>query len=395
MKNKMNKKALTGAESAAEAMKQINPDVVPAYPITPQTEVMHAFAKFVADKKVDSEMILVESEHSAMSAAIGASAAGARVMTATSSNGLAYMHEVVYIAASSRLPIVMTVVNRALSGPINIHCDHSDTMAERDSGWIQIYCENNQEVYETIFLALKLSENEKVMLPTMVCMDGFITSHCVEGVEILPDEPIKKFIGEHKPFYPLLDTAKPITFGPLDFYDYYFEHKRQQSEAMNVVRQIFPKIASELSKITGNEYSFVEKYKTEDADNIIVIMSSSAGTTREVVDELRKKGKKVGLLRIRLYRPFPFYEVGEALKNAKTVAILDRAESFGAVGGPLFNEVRSAITDFKLKPKTTNYIFGLGGREYTKEHAKKVFNDLEEYETKDITELVKYLGVRE
>lgn len=391
----MVKKALTGAESAAEAMKQINPDVVPAYPITPQTEIMHQFTKFVADKKVDTEMILVESEHSAMSAAIGASAAGARVMTATASNGLAYMHEVVYIAASSRLPIIMTVVNRALSGPINIHCDHSDTMAERDSGWIQIYCENNQEAYDTVFLALKLAEHEKIRLPAMVCMDGFITSHSVEGIELIPDEPIKKFIGEHVPIYPLLDTTKPITFGPLDFYDYYFEHKRQQSEAINNVRLVFPKIAEELSKITGRNYDFIEKYKSEDADYLIIIMSSSAGTTKDVVDELRKEGKKVGLIKIRMYRPFPFYEVGEAIKNAKAVAILDRAESFGAVGGPLFNEVRSTITDFKIKPKTVNYVFGLGGREYTKDHAKKVYADLEQIRTKDVTDLVTYLGVRD
>lgn len=393
--NNQEKKALTGAESVAEAMKQINPDVVPAYPITPQTDIMHTFAKFVADGKVNSEMILVESEHSAMSAAVGAAAAGARVMTATASNGLALMHEIVYIAASSRLPIVMAVANRALSGPINIHCDHSDTMAERDSGWLQIYCENNQEAYDTTLLAVRLAEHKDVRLPVMVCMDGFITSHNIEGVEILDDKDVKDFVGELKMDYPLLNTEKPITFGPLDFYDYYFEHKRQQSEGINNARNAFPKIAKELSAITGRDYDFIEEYKSSDAEFIVVIMSSSAGTTKDVVDDLRAKGIKAGLVKIRMYRPFPFFEVGEAIKNAKVVAILDRTESFGAVGGPLFNEVRSAITDMKKKPKTINYVFGLGGREYNKSLANKVFEEIQGYEDKDVKELVHYLGVRD
>ncbi len=388
-------KAMTGAESVAEAMKQINPDVVPAYPITPQTDIMHTFAKFVADGKVESEMILVESEHSAMSAAVGAAAAGGRVMTATAANGLALMHEIVYIAASSRLPIVMAVANRALSGPINIHCDHSDTMAERDSGWIQIYCENNQEAYDTTMLAVKLGEHKDVRLPVMVCMDGFITSHCIEGVEILDDSKVKNFVGESKTQYPLLNTEKPITFGPLDFYDYYFEHKRQQSEGINNVRKVFPQIAGELTKITGREYDFIERYKSDDADFVAIVMSSSAGTTKEIVDELRAEGIKAGLVKIRMYRPFPFYDIGEAIKNAKVAAILDRTESFGAVGGPLFNEVRSAIADFKRKPKTVNYVFGLGGREYNKALAKKVFDDIQNYETNEVKELVHYLGVRD
>lgn len=389
------KKALTGAQSVAEAMRQINPDVVPAYPITPQTDIMHTFAKFAADDKVDTELITVESEHSAMSAAVGASAAGARVMTATASNGLALMHEIVYIAASTRLPIVMGIANRALSGPINIHCDHSDSMAERDSGWIQIYCENNQEAYDTIILALKLAEHKDIKLPAMVCMDGFITSHCVEGVELLPDTAVKKFIGSYKASYPLLDTKNPVTVGPLDFYDYYFEHKRQQSEAMNNVRDLFPKIAKDLSRLTKRSYDFIEKYKTDDADFIVIVMSSSAGTAKDVVDELRNKGKKAGLVKIRMYRPFPFYQISEAIKNAKVVAVLDRTESFGAVGGPLFNEIRSSIADLDKKPKTVNYVYGLGGREFNLDSARRIFSQIMSYENKKIPELVKYLGVRE
>lgn len=393
--NKNNKKAFTGAESVAEAMRQINPDVVPAYPITPQTDIMHTYAKFIADGLVDSEMIRVESEHSAMSAAVGASSAGARVMTATASNGLALMHEIVYIAASTRLPIVMGVVNRALSGPINIHCDHSDSMAERDSGWVQIYCENNQEAYDTVIMAMKLAENKNVRLPVMVCLDGFITSHCVEGIETIDDKNVKRFVGKHLATYPLLDTKNPVTYGPLDFYDYYFEHKRQQSEAMTHVRNIFPKIAKDFKKLSGRDYHFIEEYKSKDADYIIIVMSSSAGTTKEVVDKLRLQGKKVGLVKIRMFRPFPFYQVQQAIKNAKVVAILDRSESFGAVGGALFNEVRSAIADLDKKPKTAGYVYGLGGREYTPIMAEEVFNEIESYANKDIKELIRYLGVRE
>lgn len=395
MNNKIIKVPLTGAESVAEAMRQINPDVVAVYPITPQTGIMHQFAAYVNDGKVDTEMMRVESEHSAMSATVGASAAGARAMTATSSNGLALMHEIVYIAASTRLPIVMPVVNRALSGPINIHCDHSDTMAERDSGWIQIYCETNQEAYETTLLALRLAEHKDILLPVMVCQDGFITSHGIEGVIIHDDKKIRKFLGEYKPEHPLLDTNNPITVGPLDLHNYYFEHKRQQSEAIHNVRKVFPSIAAEFTKITGNKYDFIEKYKTDDADEIIIIMSSSAGTTKDVVDTLREQGRKVGVLKIRMYRPFPMGEVRDAIKHAKSVAVLDRAESFGAVGGPIFNEVRSALFDELVKPKIVNYVFGLGGRSYTPELATQVFNEIKDLKQGYEHNLVSYLGVRE
>lgn len=396
----MNKKKmipLSGAQSVAHAMRQINPEVVAVYPITPQTGIMHQFASFVNDGDVDTEMIRVESEHSAMSATLGASAAGVRAMTATSANGLALMHEIVYIAASTRLPIVMPIVNRALSGPINIHCDHSDTMAERDSGWIQIYCENNQEVYETTLLALRLAEHKDVLLPVMVCQDGFITSHSVEGVNLIDDKVVKKFLGTYKPKHALLDTNNPITIGPLDFHNYYFEHKRQQSEAMNNVRKVFPSIAKEFSKITGNTYDFIEKYKSDDAEEIIVVMSSSAGTTKDVVDELRSQGRKVGLVRIRIFRPFPMAEIRDALKNAKIVTVLDRSESFGAVGGPIFQEVRSALYDTSNKPRIINHIYGLGGRSYTPESAKQVYDELKKEKTsKDYKHnLIRYLGVRE
>ncbi len=384
-----NKKPLTGAEAASLAMKQINPDIVAAYPITPQTDIMHSFSQYVADGKVDTELIRVESEHSAMSACVGASAAGARVMTASSSQGIALMHEIIYIASSTRLPIVMNVVNRALSGPINIHCDHSDTMAERDSGWIQLYCETAQEVYDLTILALKIAEQKDILLPTMVCQDGFITSHAVEPVKTLDDKKIKKFIKEYKPESPLLDVNNPISIGPIDFYDYYFEHKRQQVDAMEKTRKFYPKIAKEFKKISGKYYDIVEEYKLKDADYVIVVMSSTAGTTKEVIDELRKQGKKVGLLRIRMFRPFPEEVIVKKLKGKKAVAVLDRAASFGAEA-PLFSEVRAAFYEEKNKPKMFSYVFGLGGRETRPNMIEKVFNEIEKGKAKKEN----YLGVR-
>ena len=388
-------RGLTGSEASAEAMRQINPDVAPVYPITPQTPVMHSFSQYIADGEVDTELIRVESEHSAMSAAVGASAAGARVMTATSANGLALMHEIVYIAASSRLPMVMTVVNRALSGPINIHCDHSDTMAERDSGWLQIYCANAQEVYDMTIAAMRIGEHKDVRLPVMVCQDGFITSHGVENVEILENSAVKMFVGEHEPHYPLLDTEKPVTYGPLDLFDYYFEHKRQQSEAMMHSRKVIKEVFAELSKLTGREYSVCERYMMDDADHVIMVMSSTADTVKDVVDRMRADGEKVGLLKLNVFRPFPVGEVIDALTGKKTVAVMDRSESFGAMGAAIFNEVRSAMFEVQHKPKIVNYIYGLGGRDCDDEDIIRVFNELKELKDHHDYDKVRYLGVRE
>ncbi len=384
--------ALTGSEALSQAMRQIDPQVVPAYPITPQTPVMHAYAKFHADGDVTGELIRVESEHSAMSAAVGASAAGARVMTATSANGLALMWEVIYIAASMRCPIVMGIVNRALSGPINIHCDHSDSMGARDSGWMQIYAENNQEAYENAIFAIKFAE--KVRIPMMTCQDGFITSHSVEPVTLFDDSAVKEYIGEHKARYPLLDVDNPITQGPLDLFDYYFEHKRKQSEDMFVARSVFKELASEFKEKFGKVMEEIELYNMDDADYAIIALSSTCGTAKEVVDKMRKEGKKVGLLKIRLFRPFPSYEIKQALKDVKFVAVLDRSESFGATGGPLFHEIRSAVYGSN-PPEIVNYIYGLGGREIDMDMIEAVYGELMSYENSDITEYVKYLGVRE
>ncbi|MEJ5229807.1 MAG: pyruvate synthase subunit PorA [Pseudothermotoga sp.] len=389
---KTHREAITGAQAAAYAMKQIEPDVVAAYPITPQTPIVEYFAKYVADGAVRTEMIPVESEHSAMSAVVGAAAAGARAMTATSANGLALMHEIVYIAASLRLPVVMPVVNRALSGPINIHCDHSDTMAERDSGWIQLFCEDAQEVYDLTIMAVRLAEHEQVRLPVMVNQDGFIISHGVEPVELLPDEVVKKFVGQLKPLYPLLDTDHPVTYGPLDLYDYYFEHKRQQIEAMKNVPKVFSEIAEEFYKISGRKYNFVEPYRMDDAQYVMIALGSTNGTIKYVVDQLREEGKKVGLLKIWMFRPFPKAEVQRYLTGRKAVVVLDRSASFGAEA-PLYETIKSALYEAASRPLIGSFVYGLGGRDINPELVRYAFEKAMKHEL--VADQEFYLGLRE
>nr|MBU1328465.1 pyruvate ferredoxin oxidoreductase [Candidatus Omnitrophota bacterium] len=393
---KSKKIPLTGDQAVATAMKQIDPDVVAAYPITPQTEIVMYFSNYVANGQVSTELIPVESEHSAMSACVGASAAGARTMTATSANGLALMWEIVYIAASLRLPIIMPVVNRALSGPINIHCDHSDTMGARDSGWIQIYCESGQEAYENTILAVRIAEHKDILLPVMICQDGFITSHAVEGVQLFEDNKVKEFVGEYKAAHPLLDVENPVTYGPLDLQDYYFEHKRQQSESMRGALKIIPGLFKEFEKTFGTKYDFIDTYKLEDADIAIIALSSTAGTSRGVIDELRGQGIKAGLLRPRVFRPFPREKIIDALKNVKAVAVLDRAESFSAEGGPLYTEIKAVLYNSDIKPLVTNYIYGLGGRDIFPDDIKKVYSDLSAaLKNKKVSNPINYLGSRE
>jgi pyruvate ferredoxin oxidoreductase alpha subunit len=387
--------SLSGADAAGEAMMQIGPHVVPAYPITPQTPIMHKFAQFISDGLVKTELITVESEHSAMSAAVGAAAAGARTMTATSSQGLALMIEIVYIASSLRLPIVMSVVNRALSGPINIHCDHSDSMMARDSSWIQIYSEDPQEVYDNTIIAVKLAEDMKVRLPVMVCQDGFITSHEVTRVDVLEDNEVSNFVGEYRATHPLLDVDHPVTWGAIDMFDYYFEHKRQQSEAMTYVFDTFNRVAEDYSRLSGRKASIIEPYRLEDAEIAIICLNSSAGSVRFIVDEMRKIGIKAGLLKIRMFRPFPKQQIGSALKNVNAFAVLDRAETFSLQGGPLFTDVRAALFSMNERPKGVNYIYGLGGRDLTLDHIRKVFDDLTRIETQTDYDYIRYLGVRE
>lgn len=388
--------AYTGNEAVAQAMKQIHPDVVAAYPITPQTEIVQIFSTFVADGLVDTEFVTVESEHSAMSATVGAAAAGARAMTCTSSQGLALMYEVVYIAASLRLPIVMPVVNRALSGPINIHCDHSDSMGARDSGWIQIFSENAQEAYDNVLQAVRIAEHKDVLLPVMVMMDGFIISHALENVTFLDDETVRSFIGEYRPDYHLLDPDRPITVGAFDLFDYYFEHKRQQAEAMRLAKPVILQVGQEYGRLSGRSYGLFEGYRLEDAELAVVVLGSTAGTAKAVVDGLRRKGVKAGLLKLRIFRPFPREELARALRHVRALAVLDRSDSFGGVGGPLFAEVRAALYDLPERIPTVNYIYGLGGRDIDLEMIERVYSDLAELaRTGQPREPVSYLGVRE
>lgn len=388
--------AMDGNTVTAEAMRQINPDVIAAYPITPQTSTVQTFSQFVADGEVDTEFIRVESEHSAMAACIGASAAGGRVMTATAANGLALMWEMVYIAASNRAPIVMPVVNRALSGPINIHCDHSDSMGARDAGWVQLYGENPQEAYDNAIQAVRIAEHEDVLLPVMSMYDGFITSHGLERVQIEDDEAVRDFIGPFTAREPLLDVDHPVTYGPLDFYDFYMEHKRQQVDAMEHAKRVIPKVAAEFEKRFGRRYGFFEEYQLDDAELAIVVLSSTAGTAKSVVDTLRAQGLKVGLLKPRVFRPFPAEELADALRDKAVVGVMDRSASFGALGGPLFMELSSAFKIHDVQAKMVDYIFGLGGRDTTPPQIESVFQDLTDIaETGKIKQLVTYLGVRE
>ena len=387
---------LSGNEAVATAMKQINPDVVAAFPITPSTEIPQYFSTFVSNGQVDTEFVAVESEHSAMSACIGAEAAGARAMTATSANGLSLMWEMIYIASSLRLPIVLSLVNRAVSGPLNIHNDHSDAMGVRDSGWIMLFSENNQEAYDNTIMAHRIAEHKDVQLPLMICQDGFITSHSIENIELIEDDKVKEFVGEYHPEHYLLNKKEPIAVGPLDLQAYLFEHKFQQAEAMRNAKQVILDVSKDFEKMTGRHYSLFEEYNMEDAEIAIVCMNSTAGTTKFVVDKFRAQGIKAGLLKIRVYRPFPGEEIAKALEHVKAVAVLDKSDSLNAIGGALFEDVVSSLYVNKKNIPVVNYIYGIGGRDTKSDDIEKVFNDLQEI-VKDngkIDNPYRYLGLR-
>lgn len=386
--------SLSGNEAVAIAMSQIDPDVVAAFPITPSTEIPQYFSQYVNNGQVHTEFVPVESEHSAMSACIGASAAGGRVMTATSSNGLALMWEMLYIASSMRLPVVLAVVNRAVSGPININCDHSDSMGAMNSGWIQLYSESAQEAYDNFIQAVRIGENKNVKLPVMVCLDGFITSHAVEDMSILGKEDVQKFVGEYAAEYPLLGD-KPVTMGAVGLAPYHFEVKRLQVEGMRNAKKVIDEVAYEYEKLTGRKYGFFEEYMMDDAEIAVVVMGSTAGTCKVVVNDLRAKGIKAGLIKLRTYRPFPAEEIAAALKNVKAVAILDRVESYSTAGGPMFAEVRSALYGNADGKIATSYIYGLGGRDVTTYQLEKVYSDLLGAVSTGKAEIYNYLGVRE
>ena len=386
---------LSGNEAAAIAMKQINPDVVAAFPITPSTEIPQYFSTFVSNGTVDTEFVAVESEHSAMSACVGAEAAGARAMTATSANGLSYMWEMIYIASSLRLPIVMSLVNRAVSGPLNIHNDHSDAMGVRDAGWIMLFSENNQEAYDNLIMAHRIAENKDVLLPLMVCQDGFITSHSIENIELIKDDKVKGFVGTYKPEHYLLNDKEPIAVGPLDVQSYLFEHKYQQAEAMRNAKKVILEVAKDFEKMTGRKYSFFEEYKMDDAEIAVVCMNSTAGTTKTVVDELREKGIKAGMIKVRVFRPFPAEEIAEALGNLKAVAIMDKADSLNAMGGALYEDVISSMYTAKKQVPAVSYVYGIGGRDTTSNNIHEVFDYLAQVaKTGEIDNPYRYVGLR-
>lgn len=387
--------AVSGNEAVANALRQVNPDVCAAFPITPSTEIMQRFTSFVSDGRVDTEVVLTESEHSSMSACIGASAGGGRVITTTSSQGLALMWEMLFIAAGTRLPIVMPLVNRALSAPINIHGDHSDGMGARDTGWIQLWSEDGQEAYDNTVQAFRIAEHPEVRLPAMVCLDGFIISHSIGRVAYLEDEEVKKFVGDYAPLNPLLDPAHPVTYGQLILSDFYIEYKRAQHEVMTKVGKVVLDVAADFEKISGRRYGLFEAYRLEDADIALVILNSAAGTAKDVVDEFREKGIRAGLLKPRLFRPFPHREVADALKNVRALCVMDRADSFGSFG-PLYMEVAAAMMTNERKPVLINKIYGLGGRDFLPGHAELVLSELADIAKGGKVKTFKeYIGVKE
>ncbi|MFH1546057.1 MAG: pyruvate ferredoxin oxidoreductase [Patescibacteria group bacterium] len=381
--NKKNR-VLSGNEAIAEAMRQINPDVVAAYPITPSTAIPEKFSEFVANGEVATEFVPVESEHSAMSACIGAAACGARAMTATASQGLALMHEVLLNASGMRLPIVLANANRALSAPLSIHGDHSDAMSERDSGWIQFFADSPQEAYDLMLQSFPIAENKSVRLPVMVCFDGFETSHLATNVEILSDATAREFVREVEAADSLFDFENPKTFGAYTSPDYFFEVKRGQFEAFETARKIIREIGKKFAQISDRDFSSpIEKFKTDDAKIILVVLGSAAGAVKSAVQKLRAGGQKVGLVRVRTFRPFPAEEILAAVGNAEKIGILDRSMPNGAIGGVLFNEVNSAIHSANCQPAcrqarlpTANWIYGIGQRQFNPAHAEEIFKQL-------------------
>lgn len=396
MSEKAIKERMSGNEAVAYAIRQVEPDVMPAFPITPSTEIPQMVSTYIANGQMDTDFIPVESEHSAMSAAIGSEAAGARTMTATSSAGLALMWEELLLAASNRLPIVLTLVNRTLSGPININCDHSDGMGARDTGWIQIYAEDNQEAYDNYIQAFPIAEDARVHLPVMVCQDGFITSHAVMNISLLEDKPVKDFVGTYEPEEYMLNADHPVSVGPYAVSNYEMEAKRAQEAAMERAKDVILEVGKRFGEMSGRSYGLFEEYRTEDADYIMLIMGSAAGTAKQAVDEMREDGRKVGVLKLRVFRPFPEKEIAEAVKNCRALAIMDRCESYNGNCGPLGSEVTAGLYRNRVMIHAVSYIYGLGGRDFTTDDVKGVFDELEAVEAGKIAEPQhKYIGLRE
>lgn len=389
------KERMSGNEAVSYAIKQVNPDVMPAFPITPSTEIPQLVSTYIANGEMDTEFIPVESEHSSMSATIGAEAAGARSLTATSSAGLALMWEELLLAASNRMPCALTLVNRTLSGPININCDHSDGMGARDTGWIQIYAESNQEVYDNFIQAYPIAEDPRVHLPIMICQDGFITSHAVMNINLLEDKEVKDFVGEYHPEEYLLNPGKPISVGPYSVTNYAMEAKMNQEIALENSKEVILEVAKKFEALSGRSYGLFEEYKTEDADYIMLLIGSAAGTAKQAADDLRAKGIKAGIIKLRVFRPFPADELAHALRNCKAVAIMDRTESYNGNGGPLGSEVTAGLYRNKVMIQAVNYIYGLAGRDFTVEDVYDIFQELQDaVENGREVKQYQYVGLR-
>ncbi|BDZ72206.1 pyruvate synthase subunit PorA [Methanobacterium petrolearium] len=378
----MVKKVFTANRSVAEAVKLAKPEVVPVYPITPQTTISEYLAQFVADGDLKAEYIRVESEHSAISAALGASGAGVRVFSATSSQGLALMHEILFAAAGMRSPIVLVDANRALSAPLSIWNDQQDTISERDSGWLQIYAENAQEALDAVLIAYRVAEDREVLLPCMVCIDGYFLTHTVEPLDVPSQEEVDRFLPPYKP-YAFLDPETPMSIGTFTDPEYYMEARYAIEEAMERSKKVITKANKEFAEVFGRKYDFVEPYQCDDAETIIVAMGSVCGTIKDVIDNLRDEGEKVGLLKIRVFRPFPTEELKEILEKASKVAVLDKNISFG-MGGVLYNNIKA-----KTNANAYGFIAGLGGRDITPEYIREMVA-----KTKNPTHDVEWIGLK-
>jgi pyruvate ferredoxin oxidoreductase alpha subunit len=358
------KTVIKGNMATALGAKLSRAEVIPAYPITPSTLFPEKISEYVADGEMDCQFILVESEHSAMSACIGASATGARTCTSTASQGLALMHEMLYIAAGMRLPIVVAVGNRALSAPINIWCDHQDSISERDTGWMQFYAEKNQEALDLMIMAFKIGEDKRVLLPAMVGLDAFVLTHTMEAVDVPDQDVVDKFLPPYAAPYGVLDPQKPMTFGSFGTPEYYMEFKYAQTKALEDSEKVIDEVFAQFKKTFGRDYKKLNGYKTEDADIILITMGSMSGTARAAVDKMRSEGKKVGCAKMTVFRPFPAKELVEMTKNTKVLAIVDRDISPG-FGGAVFGEAATQFVNDSQKPIMMNFIVGLGGRDVT------------------------------
>jgi len=380
--------------AVSEAVKLARVDAIAAYPITPQTHIVEELAQMVADGDLDAEFIMVESEHSAMSACCGTAAVGARTYTATSSQGLALMHEMLFIASGLRLPIVMTIANRALSAPLSIWGDQSDVMAERDCGWVQLFAETGQEAFDLTLCTFKIAEDKRVLTPAILNIDGFTLSHVVEPLELESQEDVDAFLPAYLPQV-ILDPGKPVTIGPVGFPEIYTEIKKQQDMALIGAYDVVLEVFDRFEKKFGRAYKPVESYKAEDAEILINIAGAVAGTARIAVDQMRGEGKKVGIIRPRLWRPYPFEDMRKAVKGAKAVAVVDRSLSFGGPGGPIASELRSCLYPLAEKPAVAGFIAGLGGRDITIEDFYTIVAEAEKVLDTGYTDEYKMIGVRE